>query len=280
MTTDAHDAGKSAAVQALRDRIAAIEGSSKDIAGMAATAREQAKRDRVAPKKPPTFDGEGIPAGDGWLDLIPARCVDGERGFDLRLVRELVAVGLPARCLSDLGHGVSAMPTFPAAVPIYADWLQNLDEKIPGPETDHRRGIHAGLVVNLDDPAARGNRKAITALFAQLRRTPPVSFDPQYVTRALWRIAERKDYPEMVALLGEITDVSAKNWLIRYLGKFRTAEAKQILLSYLESHPAAAIESLVQMKATGVRQLIAAYVDDPSPNTRKWAKRAMERLPE
>jgi hypothetical protein len=196
MTSDqpADAADNAAKVAALRAGIAAVEGASQGIADRAAAARAQAKKDRSrsAPttRKPTNFEHD-IPDRDDWIDSPPPGIVDGRGGVELRLVRELAAVRVRSYQLSPL----TKLSTIPEAIPIFVDWLANLETKIPGPETTHRATIRTGLLRNLIDPAARGNRAAVAAVVAQLGRRPALPNEDQWwAGQALEVIAGKQDY--------------------------------------------------------------------------------------
>lgn len=220
-----------------------------------------------------------MPYGDDWMENLPVRYKHGQRGFDERIMRELAAVGVPCYTLDDLANGPN---TIPPGIPIFIDWLANLEAKIPGPETEHRLTMRKGLIRNLIDPAARGNQQAIDLLIAQLRRDPPL---PEYVQAwactGLRVIATRKNFPQIKQLLDELTYETPKAPLVEYLGKVKTPEARDLAITYLDQPSRAfAIKALVQMKATGVRHLIEPLLHDEGAHVRKAAKRALERLPE
>ncbi|APE36255.1 hypothetical protein BOX37_22620 [Nocardia mangyaensis] len=50
-----------------------------------------------------------MPHGDDWLDNLPAWFHNGRNGYDIRLVRDLAAVGIRTYGLSDLAK----IPTIP-----------------------------------------------------------------------------------------------------------------------------------------------------------------------
>ncbi|WP_433201644.1 HEAT repeat domain-containing protein [Nocardia sp. CA-107356] len=215
--------------------------------------------------------------GTEWMNDLPARYKDGERGFDRRIMQDLAAVGVPCYTLGDLSNGPR---TIPQGIPIFIDWLANLETRIPGPETEHRSAIRSGLIRNLIDPAARGNQEAIDLLIAQVRRQPPIPERMQtWACDALHLIAGPKNFVQIAELLEELPEGTAMIPLVEYLGKVKSPEARDIALRYLDS-PARgkAIKALVQMKATGVRHLIEPLVDDRAPAVRKQAQRALEKL--
>lgn len=220
-----------------------------------------------------------MPEGDDWMNNLPARYHDGERGFDRRICNELAAVGVPCYTLNDLADRVR---TVPQGIPIFIDWLEHLEERVPGPETEHRELLRIGLVRALCDPAARGNRDAIDAVVSQLRRRPAPSRRVQdNAEPTLARIATATDFPTVTAIMEELPPGFTRGYLIEYLGRVKTAEAQEIALRWLDSmYVGSAIKALIAMKATGVRAHVERYIDDPSSQIRKLAKRAMERLPD
>ena len=279
-------AERDAAIAHLRQAIGAIEATSADLVRKPPPPQEapSPKKRRTPPKKNP--DGSwppitypGMPEGEDWMHNLPARYTDGERGFDRRIMEELGAVGVPCYTLGDLSNRVS---TIPQGIPIFIDWLSHLEERVPGPETRHRTAIRAGLIRNLNDMAARGIQDAVDALVAQLRRVPPLPGPlPEYADSALGRIATKKDFPTIAALIREMPPEFPRAGLIEYLGRVKTPEAQAIALDWLDTmYTGFAIKTLVAMKASGIRDRIAPYVDDANEWVRKSAKRAMERLPE
>ncbi|WP_110809606.1 HEAT repeat domain-containing protein [Mycolicibacterium porcinum] len=221
-----------------------------------------------------------MPEGPTWMEHLPARYKDGQRGFDRRIMEELAEVGVPCYTLDDLSNNVR---TIPQGIPIFIDWLTHLEERIPGEETPHRESIRAGLIRNLNDPAARGNPAAIEALVAQLRRRPPMrSGLVGYATEALAQIATKRDFPVIPELIDELQPQGAVvGPLIEYLGKVKTDEARDLALRFLHTPSTYfALRALIQMKAPGVRAQIEPYLTHDNAAIRKEARRAMERLPE
>lgn len=212
------------------------------------------------------------------MDDLPVRYVDGQRGFDRRIMEELAAVGVPCYTLGDLANGPR---TIPQGIPIFVDWLADLEKRIPGPESEHRAIIRSGLIRNLIDPAARGNQQAIDLLIAQMRRQPPLPTRTQdWACLALRTIATGKNFDQIAGLLAELPVGSPTIPLVEYLGKVKTARSRDIAVKYLGGPTReAAIKALVQMKAPDVRHLIEPFLDDPHPPVRKQALRAMEKLP-
>ncbi|MFL0243292.1 HEAT repeat domain-containing protein [Mycobacterium sp. SMC-17] len=285
---DQDDPQRLDAVTDLRRAIAAIEATTADLP------RDRVKQARVVRRQPrrrpppvkqnadgswPPIVYDGMPEGEGWMDHLPARYHHGQRGFDRRIMEELAAVGAPCYTLNQLSDRVRYVPQ---GIPIFIDWLTHLEERIPGPETDHRQAVRIGLIRGLDDTAIRGNRQAFDALVAELRRgatLPGPSAD--YAHFALARIATVKDFPTIAALLEQLPPEAPRGALIEYMGRVKTLEAQQVVLKWLDTEWTwFAIRALIAMKASGVRDRIAPYVDDANSNVRKYAKRALERLPD
>ncbi|WP_280182029.1 hypothetical protein [Nocardia farcinica] len=225
-----------------------------------------------------------MPDRPDWLDNRPPRLHDRQNGFDLRLVRDLAAVGVRTNTLSP----ITKLKPLPQAIPVFLDWLEHLDTKLPGPEHRGRRGtpehhkavIRAGLIRNLNDRSAKGNQRVINVLAAQLRTTPPLPDETRFwAARALTTVCTRDDYDLITALIAEQppgdTVIAG---LLSYLGKMRTTEARTIILQHFD-HPLTrnyAINALADMKATGVRPLIEPLLDDPDRFTRQTAARATQ----
>lgn len=254
-----------------------------------------------APAEPPaptqaSSGGTGIPLihpaypgmleHDDWLDHPPAGVRDGRGGFELRLFRELAAVGVRSYSLSVL----TKFPDLPAAVPIFADWLTHLDQRIPGPEAfgvlgspeEHKAVLRADLIRNLDDRSARGNPAVIALLTTQLRRTPPLRFDVRFhAATAIAHLARTPDFDLIATLLDEQPPGDqTRNALLTYIARQHDPRARDIAGAHLD-HPhtrAAAIDALTRMRATDTRTLIEPYRDDPDPYIRQRAARALAKL--
>lgn len=276
-------------VAGLRQAVAAIEATSTDLPREGVSAarvrrRTPPKRRRAAPKKEP--DGSwppityaGMPEGDDWMCNLPARYHHGQRGFDRRIMEELAAVGVRCYTVNQLSDHVRFVPQ---GIPIFLDWLNHLEDRIPGPESDHRTAVRIGLIRGLDDIANRGNREAIDVLAAQLRRRPPLHGRAADCAQfALGRIATVKDFPTIAALLNEMPPGVQRGALIEYMARVKTPDAQQIVLDWLDTEwTLSALRALIKMNVPGLRDRIAPYVEDASSHVRKYAKRALQRLPE
>lgn len=268
MTGHGHDA-----IAHLRQRITEIEATGaveKDAAAAARKARKQ------KPEPPtPTTDYPGMPEGDDWMDHVPARYRHGEDGFDRRLMEDLNAIGFRCYTVNQLPHR-----TVPKAIPVVLDWLEHLEERIPGPETRHRELIRSRLIHRLNDPAIRGNQRAIDVATVQIRRQPArpspcVGLAGQVLARA----ATVRHFDQIVAVFRELDDDNGdKFFLTAYFGKVKATQSRDIVLPYLDRWANIVIPALIKMNATGVRDLIAPHLKDSWPPTRRYARRAMERL--
>lgn len=263
----------------LRKVIGAIEATSADlIRAPKKTAGSDAPRDRKpTAATSDVFSYPGMPEGEDWMMNVPARYRDGEGGFDRRLMEELATAGAPCYTLDDL----TKARTIPQGIPIFIDWLQYLEERVPGPETKHRLALRTNLIRNLNDPAARGNQAAIDVLIEQLQNPPALSgFTSDFATRALARIATKKEFARIAMILEQLPQEAPRGALIEYMGKVRTPEARDTILRYLDTEwTYFALKALIAMKAAGVRDRIEPYLQDPNSMVRKYARQAMEKLP-
>lgn len=240
------------AIARLRQRITEIEATNpieKDTAAPARKARKQ------KPKRPaPTTDYPGMPEGDDWMDHIPAKYRHGEGGFDRRLMEDLAAAGF--RC-----YTIDRLPlrTVPKAIPVVLDWLEHVEERIPGPETRHRELIRSRLIHRLNDPAIRGNQRAVDVATVQIRRRPSrpspcVGLAGQVLARA----ATARHFDHVVGVFRELDDDNGdKFFLTEYFGKVKTTQSRDVVLPYLDLWANIVIPVLIKMRATGVRDLIA-----------------------
>jgi hypothetical protein len=250
-------------IEALSNQLAAIKE------------RENAARPLAAERPKDPFAYTDMPTGENWLTNPPPRIVDGRRGVDFRLIGELAAVGVRCYTLSDLAN---ALATIPPAIPIFVDWLIHLEERIPGPETPHRASIRTDLFRNLIDPAARGNRNAIEALFARAFTTPPLDpGDMYWAVKALNETASDRDLDRnrMRALFDRVDD-DAKWPILEYLSRTRHLDAEQLAVAALDNPNlrVPGIQALTRMRAARMRTLIQRYANDPNRQVRAAVKKA------
>ncbi|MCA2319860.1 hypothetical protein [Mycobacterium intracellulare] len=192
--------------------------------------------------------------------------------------RELDTVGIPEDTVWQL---VNSRNDHPQAVPIMVDWLQHLDERVPPGEP--RRAMRAGLIRNLITRNAKGNRAAIDILFHQFEIEPSLSNEElEAAGFALAEICERSDFGRVADLIRAERDFPTKSVLVQWLGQIKTDEAKELAVSQL-SKPATripAMRALVRQKASGVRDAVAAYLDDEHEVFRKEARKTLDKLPD
>ena len=117
-------------------------------------------------------------------------------------------------------------------------------------------------------------------MLAQIRHQPPLSRGAQdSALSTLSFVATARHFDQIIELLAEPIDMAGRSWLVSYLGKVKTDEARDLAVGYLDSpYTAFALKALIQMKAAGVRDLVAPYVGSEHAEIRKYARRAMERL--
>ncbi|MCV7385100.1 HEAT repeat domain-containing protein [Mycolicibacter longobardus] len=199
---------------------------------------------------------------------------------------ELDAAGIPEDTVWEM---VNSRFDYPQAVPIMVDWLQNLDDRVPPGEP--RRAMRLGLMRNLITRHAKGNREAVEILFHQFDVEPPLDANELSVTvQALVPLLEREDFPRVKELL-RFRPPGADAWdpgwwppgeLVRWLGKIKDDEAKQLALEQLgnERNRIEAMRALAQQRATGVRDAVARYLDDEHQVFRKEAAKTLAKLPD
>lgn len=267
------DSNDDDAIARLRHRITDIE-STAAVDKQAAAAARNARKQKPTPPAPDT-PYPGMPEGDDWMEHVPPKYRHGEDGFDRRLMADLAAVGYRCYTINQLPHRPA-----PAAIPVVLDWLEHLEGRIPGPETPHRELIRARLIHRLNDSAARGNQRVIDVTIVQIRRRPPRSSPCSGAAgQVLARAATTRHFDLVAELFHELDDDSSdKMFLIAYFGKVKTTRSRDIVLPYLDHAPVFVIPALIKMNATGVRHLIEPHLKDRWPATRRYARRAMERL--
>ncbi|ORB85191.1 hypothetical protein B1987_16925 [Mycobacterium kansasii] len=191
--------------------------------------------------------------------------------------RELDAAGIAEDTIFQL---VNSRYDYPQAVPITVDWLQHLDERVP--PGDDRRAWRVALIRNLITKNAKGNRAAADILFHQFDIHPPLCNEELEATGfALAQVCDRSDFPRVAALIRSERDFPTKSDLVRWLGQFKTEEAKQLVVSQLRDPGTRtdAMAALVRQRATGVREEVAKYLNDQHEYWRKEAQKTLDKLP-
>lgn len=223
-----------------------------------------------------------MPRGPDWLTTLPPRIRDGEDGVDLRLVRDLAKAGYKTYRLSPLSNMFRTMPT---AIPVFVDWIEHIDERIPEPrrtrsERDHKDGIWIGLNKNLVDPAAKGNRHAVDVLFEQFAKPWCPVAARHWGARALDMLATKADYDRMVALLDNQPE-GVRAPVAHYLGRFRTDRSHDLLVHLLHNDPDIIYETipaLARMKRREDIEVLTPYLDHPISTVRAAAQKAIAKL--
>lgn len=175
--------------------------------------------------------------------------------------------------------------TMPAAVPVFTDWIKHIDERLPEPrhtkaERKHKDSIWMCLDINLIDPAAKGNRDTIEALFGQFDKSWAPEGVRYQAARALDYIATKADYDRMVALLRD-SNSGVRNAVTHYLGRFRTDRSHDLLVHLLATDPEvtqAAMTALARMKRPEDIEILRPWLDDPRDLIQRDAKRAIAKL--
>jgi hypothetical protein len=192
--------------------------------------------------------------------------------------RELDDAGIPEDTIWEL---VNSSNDYPQAVPIVVDWLQHLDERVP-PDEDRRAWRH-GLLRNLITKNAKGNRAAVDIVFHQFDIEPPLSnLELEVAGFALAKICDPSDFPRVAALIRAERDFPTKSELVRWIGRIKTDEAKELAVSQLAAPGTRiqAMRALVQQRATGVRDAVARYLDNEHAVFRKEAQKTLDKLPD
>jgi hypothetical protein len=189
---------------------------------------------------------------------------------------ELDAAGIAEDTIFQL---LNSRNDYPQAVPIMVDWLQHLDERIP--EDADRPAWRSSLLRNLITKHAKGNRAAVDIVFHQFDIDPPLSnLELEAAGFALAEICDRSDFPRVAALLRSGREFPTKPELVRWLGRVKTEEAKQLAVSQLENPRTrdSAMAALVRQRATGVRDAVGKYLDDDA--WRKRTQKMLDKLPD
>jgi HEAT repeats len=190
------------------------------------------------------------------------------------LARDLSAAGVP---VADLWELVNEKRQHLGAIPVLLDWLERLDERVPGPD---REKVREGLVRALTVPAARP--AAAPALIEQFRAVDdPTGLGPRWVIgNALEVVADDSVFDQVAALVRDRGYGRARQMVVLGLGRARDPRAVPLLVELLDDPDvtAHAAMALGRLRAEAARPALERLLSDPRPLVRREAKKALARL--
>jgi HEAT repeat protein len=191
------------------------------------------------------------------------------------LARELRAAGVP---VGDIWELVNGKVQYRQAIPVLIDWLEHVDERVPGPE---RPKVAEALVRALTVPAARP--VAAPVLIDAFRRvSDPSGMGLRWVIgNALSVVADDSVFDDVAALARGYGYGKARQMVVLGLGRSSDPRAVPILIDLLDDDDVAAhaVMALGKLKATAARERIRPLLDHPQALVRREAKKALTKIP-
>jgi HEAT repeat protein len=199
----------------------------------------------------------------------------GHPGGAAELARELRATGVP---VSDIWQLVNGKVQYRQAIPVLIDWLEHVDERVPGPE---RAKVTEALARALTVPAARP--AATPVLINAFRRvSDPSGMGLRWVIgNALSVVADDSVFDDVAALARDRGYGKGRQMVVLGLGRSSDPRAVPILLDLLNDEDVAAhaVTALGKLKATAARERIRSLLDHPQALVRREAKKALAKIP-
>jgi HEAT repeat protein len=185
---------------------------------------------------------------------------------DLRVVKQLRAVGLRVKSIYDL---VNSKNSYPQAIPLLIQLLPTIKTAC----------IKEGVVRALTVRESRG--LAEPALIASLKSEDLASLGCRWATaNALWYVAGREYYDDIVALAQMSQLGAARQPLLWALGrmKHKRSEVIPLLVRLLKDDvlDAHALIALRKLKAKEAVSSIRPFLTDPNPFVRREARKALD----
>ena len=189
--------------------------------------------------------------------------------------------GLRFRQMRDL---VNTTERYPALIPMLIDWVRNVEEY--SGLADHRdlANFRDGLYRSLTTIDAMGT-DAVPLLMEQYYLNPPLpEINSFAIGNALLYLAVPSDYEQMAKLGADRSLGSGRAAILEWLVKQGLPEGLQVVVDQLDdpSVRPLGIRAIRQYRPlpSGLRPVVAQYLDDPDSEVRKQARATLKKLPD
>ncbi len=190
------------------------------------------------------------------------------------LIDDLGRAGVP---VADLWELVNGEVQYRSATPVLVDWLEHLDERVPGAD---REKVREGLVRALTVPAARP--AAAPVLLEQFRRVAdPSGLGPRWVIgNALEVVADDSVFDEVAAIVRDSAFGKARQMVVLGLARSKDRRAVPLLIELLDDEDVAAHAAMAlgKLRADEARSALERHLASPQPLVRREAKKALAKL--
>ncbi|WP_431955454.1 HEAT repeat domain-containing protein [Nocardia lijiangensis] len=181
------------------------------------------------------------------------------------------------------GHGgtipeiAETTTTSPKVIAVLSQWLTELEERWPGPETEGRALARWCLSDALGTKKAR-DTAAVPALISQFDITKTIGSQARWAAgNALYAIPAGVDYFDQLAAIATNRAFGAdRQMIVSWLAKSHHPDAVAVALSQLDDDTVQghALEVLSKLRAQGIRDRVEPFLSSKN----KWHKRCAERI--
>ncbi|MFC6010811.1 HEAT repeat domain-containing protein [Nocardia lasii] len=196
-----------------------------------------------------------------------------ERDVATRLLDEYRQAGGYADTIPEIGRRLHDSP---AVIVVIAQWLTELEDRWPGPETEGRRLTRLSLTNALNRTASR-ETTAIPALISQFDYSKAISPQVRWAAgNVIFRIpAGRKYFEELAAIAADRRFGTDRQMVVGWLGKSQHPDAAAVAADQLDDETVQghALDALSKMRAQGISELVEPFLTSKFPWYRRNAAR-------
>ncbi|MGV9822394.1 HEAT repeat domain-containing protein [Nocardia xishanensis] len=191
-----------------------------------------------------------------------------------KLLEEYRLAGGYAQTIPEISKAINISPR---GIAVLSQWLSELEERWPGPETQGRELARLTLANALGRKEARKSA-AVQALISQFDTAKNTSSRARWAAgNALYDIPAGVEYFDQLAAIATNREFGPdRQMVVSWLAKSRHPNAAAVALSQLDDEAVQghALEVLSKLRAQGVRDRVEPFLTSKN----KWHKRSAERI--
>ncbi|WP_439263441.1 HEAT repeat domain-containing protein [Nocardia sp. JW2] len=165
----------------------------------------------------------------------------------------------------------------PPVIVVIAEWLAELEDRWPGPETRGRDLARLSLTNALNCSESR-NTAAVPALIGQFEHAKPASARVRWAAgNALYKIPAGKEcFDQLAAIAADRGFGADRQMVVAWLGKSKHPDALAIAIAQLDDETVQghALDALAKLRARGVCKLVEPFLFSEFA----WYRRNAERI--
>ncbi|GGK40559.1 HEAT repeat domain-containing protein [Nocardia camponoti] len=165
----------------------------------------------------------------------------------------------------------------PPVIELMAEWLTDLEQRWPGPETNDRRLARISLTKALNRKESR-TTSAIPALISQFDHEKTMASSTRWAAgNGIYSIPAGKEYFEQLAAIAADRRFGEdRQMVVNWLGKSRHPDAAAVALAQLDDETVQghALDALSKLRAQGVSKQVEPFLIAESA----WYRRSAERI--